>query len=371
MANVAELSSEIGRAAIGPRFDEQGFSYLRKIYDEKQKHELALKLAKLLIKRESVCMQGGCYINDHSVIAKTIINDTAVKHGIIEVVDVILEECPWAIEFVDENGKNILHLAAEFCQLRVFHLLKSKLGFLTMTKIIANVDRKGNTTLHFAAKFDDRRQNKIHISAYKMALETHWFKKLKGLSPTHHLQFRNSDGKTANELFDDTHKQLIKDGVKWIKNTANTIMLVSTLIATMNFTAAFAVPGGYHQVTGLPIFASKTRDSQLSMPILQQHCFSVLAPLEAPVYLSRFHMDEFYFNLPLKYIMVGSSLFCSAIYTVAVFVQALILVNNGDFTTIGWCFGISAIIAAVILFILVYVDVMFPFFRYFGYLLFE
>jgi hypothetical protein len=44
-----------------------------------------------------------------------------------------------------------------------------------------------------------------------------------------------------------THKDLQKDGEKWMKDTANYCMLVATLIATVIFAIAFTVPGGNNQ----------------------------------------------------------------------------------------------------------------------------
>ncbi|XP_043725922.1 uncharacterized protein LOC122672525 [Telopea speciosissima] len=363
---------------------EPGFPFFGKIYKEKQKHNLALDLAKLLIKTESMSMKGGYYIGNRgepfhasnigpSATTNTI-SDTlmlATRHGTVEVVEEILKECPWAIEFVDENKKNIFHLAAEFCKIRVLVFLKSK-GFIT-AKMIANVDNKENTALHLAAKYVDHRQNKIHISAYKMAVETIWFKKVKEVYSQVNLpQFTNCDGKTANELFDETHKHLKHESVKWIKSAANTNMVISTLIATMNFTAAFAVPGGYHQNTGLPIFANT-----IALPIFYAYsaaalffCVGTLAA-SLSAYFSRFNTNDFYIFFPLKYILAGTTHFLSAIYSVTAFVQALILVTNGEFTTLQWCLALSATIFAMISFIVLYMDIMFPVFRYFVFVFFD
>jgi len=64
---------------------------------------------------------------------------------------------------------------------------------------------------------------------------------------------RNKDGKTPRELFTEEHKILLKDGEKWMKDTANSCMIVATLIATMVFAAGFTVPGGYNSDNGIPI----------------------------------------------------------------------------------------------------------------------
>ncbi|KAI6668732.1 hypothetical protein NL676_007224 [Syzygium grande] len=62
----------------------------------------------------------------------------------------------------------------------------------------------------------------------------------------------NYEGKTHWDRFVENHKELLEKGEKWVKDTANSCMLVSTLIATVLFAAAFTVPGGNDGNTGVP-----------------------------------------------------------------------------------------------------------------------
>lgn len=62
---------------------------------------------------------------------------------------------------------------------------------------------------------------------------------------------------TPRELFTKKHKILRKDAEEWMKSTANSCMLVATLISTVVFAAAFTVPGGSDENTGTPIFQKK------------------------------------------------------------------------------------------------------------------
>ena len=65
---------------------------------------------------------------------------------------------------------------------------------------------------------------------------------------------KNSNNETAKDVFRTEHKKLAEQGEKWMKGTANSCMLVSTLIATVLFAAAFTVPGGNFNDNGIPIF---------------------------------------------------------------------------------------------------------------------
>ncbi|KAM3281282.1 hypothetical protein P3S67_028303 [Capsicum chacoense] len=60
---------------------------------------------------------------------------------------------------------------------------------------------------------------------------------------------RNSDGKTPKMVFTEEHKELVKEGEKWMKETAN-----SCIFATVGFAASITVPGGNNQNSGFPLF---------------------------------------------------------------------------------------------------------------------
>ncbi|XP_042515655.1 uncharacterized protein LOC122089941 [Macadamia integrifolia] len=285
----------------------------------------------------------------------------AARNGIVEIVDVILEECPWAIEFVDENGKNILHLAAEYRQVGIFKLLKSR-GIL-ITKMAADVDYQGNTALHLAAKYQ---KNLYYATGNDMAWEYLWFKRVKKISPAHISHLRNSEGRTAEEIFNDTHEKLLLDGAEWAKKTTGNFMVISTLIATVNFNAAFAVPGGYNQDSGIPIFATKAKDLPAFYAYSTVALFFSVVTLGSSFsgFLSRFRSLDFYFFLPLKHFLGGSSLFYSTFYTVLAYVQALTLVTYGQTTTLEGLVGCFAAVVAIVTINLIFIDIMFPAFRY-------
>ena len=61
------------------------------------------------------------------------------------------------------------------------------------------------------------------------------------------------DGKTAQDIFTEQHKDLLENSEKWMKDTSNSSMVVTALIATIMFAAAYTVPGGNNE-SGIPIF---------------------------------------------------------------------------------------------------------------------
>ena len=72
------------------------------------------------------------------------------------------------------------------------------------------------------------------------------------MQPTYREK-KNRQGKTPWALFTEEHRDLMKDGEKWMRGTAAQSMLVATLIATIVFSAAFTVPGCHSQQTDTPI----------------------------------------------------------------------------------------------------------------------
>ena len=65
---------------------------------------------------------------------------------------------------------------------------------------------------------------------------------------------RDNKNRTPWELFTKEHKKLRREGEKWMKDTVNFYIIVATLITGVVFAAAFTVPGGSNQDTGIPIF---------------------------------------------------------------------------------------------------------------------
>ncbi|CAK9327292.1 unnamed protein product [Citrullus colocynthis] len=116
---------------------------------------------------------------------------------------------------------------------------------------------------------------------------------------------------TPRELFTKEHKQLLKDGEEWMKNTANSCMLVATLIATVVFAAAFTVPGGNGN-QGTPTF----RENQaFTVFVISDVVALVLSSTSILTFLSiltsRYAEEDFLMSLPIKLLFGLVTLFLS------------------------------------------------------------
>ena len=79
---------------------------------------------------------------------------------------------------------------------------------------------------------------------------------------------RNESGLTPQELFTREHIDMKNKGEEWMKNTATSCTVVATFIVTIVFAAAFTVPGGNDQNTGLPTFLNEKYSVLACMPII-------------------------------------------------------------------------------------------------------
>ena len=69
----------------------------------------------------------------------------------------------------------------------------------------------------------------------------------------HYWYQHNKECKTPEEIFNETHMDLVREGGKWLKSTSNSCSVVTTLITTVVFLASTTVPGGINDSSGMPI----------------------------------------------------------------------------------------------------------------------
>lgn len=97
----------------------------------------------------------------------------AAKTGVTEMVEEILERYPVAIEDENQDKKNVVLLAVENRQPRVYKFLQNK--YATNESIFQKLDKDGNSALHLAATFGSYRPWTIPGAALQMQWELKWF----------------------------------------------------------------------------------------------------------------------------------------------------------------------------------------------------
>ena len=146
------------------------------------------------------------------------------------------------------------------------------------------------------------------------------WQEVKKVVPPSCIETRNSQGLTPRELFTKEHEELLKKAESWMKGTANSCMVVSTLITTGVFSAAFTIPGGNNDNTGTPNYLEKPSFMVFAISdatALISSSTSVLIFLS--ILISRYAEDDFLKSLPSKLISGLVTLFVSIISMMVAF----------------------------------------------------
>ncbi|KAG9451730.1 hypothetical protein H6P81_004634 [Aristolochia fimbriata] len=226
----------------------------------------------------------------------------AAKHGVVEMVEKILMVFPVAIQDETKDGKNIVLLAVEHRQPYVYQLLSKK---FMKESVFQKTDNDGNSALHLAATLGNERPWIIPGAALQMQWEIKWYKFVKSSMNPHFFTRLNNKGRTAKEIFTETHRDLVKEGGEWLNNTSESCSVVAALIASVAFAGAVTVPGGVIQDKGTPTLEGRPAFDIFTISSLTALCLSVTSlVMFLSILTSRHVARDFEWSLPRK-LMIG------------------------------------------------------------------
>ncbi|CAK7351521.1 unnamed protein product [Dovyalis caffra] len=180
----------------------------------------------------------------------------ATKSGIVEIVEEILRLYPQAVEHVDDEGRNVLHVAIKYRELKIFELVKKM--EVPMKRLVRKIDNDGNSILHTVGiKRKDFVSERMEGPAFLLQEELLWFERVEKITPPHFLNHQNNQKLSAEGFFITANSELRSTAKDWMKSTAEGSSVVAVLIATVAFAAAYTVPGGPNQSTGVPVLKIK------------------------------------------------------------------------------------------------------------------
>ncbi|CAB4313811.1 unnamed protein product [Prunus armeniaca] len=200
----------------------------------------------------------------------------ATRLGNYEFLSVLINAYPDLLWETDDENRTIFHVAVLYRHASIFNLVHETGSIKDI--IVTFTDDENNNILHLAAKLAPQNQlNLVSGAALQMQRELVWF-----------------------------------EGESWMKSTANSCMLVATIITTVVFSAAFTIPGGIADNTGAPKFL---KDTAFIIFVISDGValFSSSTSMLMFLYIltSRYAENDFLKSLPLK-LMVGlASLFIS------------------------------------------------------------
>ncbi|KAH9684932.1 ANK REP REGION domain-containing protein [Citrus sinensis] len=239
---------------------------------------------------------------------------TAARLGIHEFVNEFIMAHNMTADVLNEDRRNIFDVAVLHRREKVFNLIH-RVNFTI--NLFSTEGNSGNNILHLAAELVP--SSEVAGAALQMQRELQWFKAVEKLIHPHRLGDENSSNQTPRKVFTEKHTDLVKEGEKWMKETASSCSVVAALIITVMFAAAFTVPGGSDS-RGIPnllheksfmIFAIS------DMLALFSSITSVLMFLG--ILTSRYAEEDFLVSLPRKLIIGLVTLFFSIASMMAAF----------------------------------------------------
>ncbi|CBI18768.3 unnamed protein product, partial [Vitis vinifera] len=98
---------------------------------------------------------------------------------------------------------------------------------------------------------------KMQNPVFQLRNELLLFQRVKSDCKMHLTKPLNNNHQTAEELFAASNEKLHQEAKEWLMRTGENCTILSIFIATVAFAAAYTVPGGPNQETGIPILKGK------------------------------------------------------------------------------------------------------------------
>ncbi|KAF8036158.1 hypothetical protein BT93_C1993 [Corymbia citriodora subsp. variegata] len=304
------------------------FPIIKRIHEVKLRHVMAIKLAK------QVCMaishmstsEIANFFEDGNLLFE------ATVKGISEIVKLCIQFFPEFIR-VRPYGKSLPALAVAFRQERTLGLFLKLSSTAKLSLALGPSEDDSETMMEEAALYFPSFDAVTNVAgaAFQLQREVQWYKVVESwVIPKMRSYYFGRDGNRNISYwtaFVKKHKELIEKGEKWVKDTASSCMLVSTLIATVLFAAAFTVPGGNDNNTGAPLLLGQ--DSLMIFAISDAlGLFSSVTAilLFLAILTSRYEAQDFLYSLPKKIIMGLCFLFLSLAFMLVAFAATLKIV---------------------------------------------
>ncbi|GKV50670.1 hypothetical protein SLEP1_g57368 [Rubroshorea leprosula] len=296
---------------------------IKQIYDLKLIHTLSIEVLKCMCEHITTLNRKE---SEEGLLFRAFFQ--AIQNGMEEFVVALLKARPQIIKLVATNSRNTFMCALQYRQEKIFSFFCSIDGWKPR---FYRTDCFGNNCLHIAGMLaPDFQLACISGAALQMQRELQWFKEVQNIVPEWCKKSRNRDGETPSDVFTKSHKELAKQGEKWMKATARSSSVVGSLIITIMFAAILTVPGSNNQETGVPIFLRKKSFMVfLISDAISLFTASISVLMFLGILTSRYAEEDFYKSLPQKLILGLSTLFISIATMMVTFSSALIIMVQG------------------------------------------
>ncbi|GKV28717.1 hypothetical protein SLEP1_g37734 [Rubroshorea leprosula] len=250
----------------------------------------------------------------------------ATKQGIVEFVTELCKANPSIGFKVNDDDRLAFMVAVQHRQENVFNLIYGA-NEAWKAENLNKSDIDGNNILHVAGGLaPEFERGGISSPALQMQRELQWFKEVERIVPEWCKEAKNNNGENPKDVFTESHKGLLKEGEKWMTDTASSFIILSILLVTIMFAVSFTVPGGDNQNNGLPILLGK---KLFKIFIITDAISFFAASTSGLIFLgiltSRKAEEDFLLSLPRKLMIGLITLFISIATMMASFSAALLI----------------------------------------------
>ncbi|XP_075673096.1 uncharacterized protein LOC142642590 isoform X2 [Castanea sativa] len=290
-------------------------------------------LVQEMINRISIAIQEFTGNRFSNIFLRTPLFDAA-EFGNAEFLIILIRTYPDMIWTTNNFHQSLFHIAVINRQESVFKLIH-EMGAMKEI-ILTYVDTYKQNILHLAGKLAPKaRLNLVPGAALRMQRELLWFKEVERIVPPSYPKMRDNENRTPWDLFTEEHKELRREGERWMKDTVNFYIVVATLITGVVFAATFTVPGGSNQDTGIPIFSKSIWFRVLLISDAIALVFSSTSILMfLSILTSCFTEMDFLVSLPTKLELGVTALFISIAGMLVAFSATCCLVFKSEMASI-------------------------------------
>ncbi|KAI3915818.1 hypothetical protein MKX01_013274 [Papaver californicum] len=239
----------------------------------------------------------------------------AATMGLDELVKWIILKHPASATYRGKEGKNLLHVAAESRQEKILQILElvKKQDPRVPYRLEMSKDDNGNTILHLAAL-----GNNQPSSPLQMEKEFQWFERVRRILPKDLVNHRNKDGKTAKEVFTESHEKMVEDAKNQLRSTAGSCC--SALVSAVTFAAGFSIANDKDQKQ-----QNLDRRARTVLKIFSHaymfglSCTAIALVQFMALLMASYKEEDFRYSLPRQYKLALATLFTAMVAMVIAF----------------------------------------------------
>ncbi|XP_042405652.1 uncharacterized protein LOC121995932 [Zingiber officinale] len=219
--------------------------------------------------------------------------------GLHEFVEKILQVCPQSATYLDSRGRNVLQVAIECGNREIVETIRRMTAGdnpVLPSWLLSHTESR-RTILHFASE----RIPPDTDDAVQLQDELLFFETVKEMVPKELVYSRNKEEKTAQEVFSESHKEMLHSCKNQLTEMGKTC---AGLVAAVVFASSFSIPGEKDDKTGNPVYMNRLPFKIFSHTyVIGLSCAATSLVLFLSLVISPYKEQQFRRAIPTKYFL--------------------------------------------------------------------